>query len=414
MKKIFFVLGILTLGFSGFGQSAGAPGAKSTSNEAALTIYKRLAKEIAVRTGKSDDLTVIARLPLRIVFLQDVSRSSAQADYVDFTRNFCSRFLTELGKAQGKLGIAPEKRVLVSYYPYQHHIYQRSNVVKDVQLRPRAGVVDLIASTIPNQRISVRGESPLGHDSSGSRRQLIQLLGDTSNVVIIQITPSTLNEDPDNPRNERIIKRFDARTGQLDSTNIVPFGDIDTPFQTESKLLGNSQDVHIWLYGPERFNPNGLLARGQDSGTQEVVPNDVGPKRRGSGFPTVFAFLLLLLGIGVAIYRFLIKTSTIDFDGVRRQVTSSKPLTIVTETGKQGNVLVLPNQYKGTLQGGMVLAEISLTGFLGEPQIRATGGTTMLVNNSPKLSTLLTQRPINIIFEDASKNASVTIPIKTI
>jgi hypothetical protein len=431
MKKLFVPLLTLLLSISVFSQDAGTNGTKSTSNEAAVTIYKRLAKEVAMRSGRPDDLTTLARTPIRIVFLQDISRSSAQADYVDFTRNFCSRFLTQLGKAQSQARIAPVDRALISYFPYQHDLYKKSHVIRDMQLRPGAGVVDLVASTIPNQTIKVPGKSSLGHNSSGSRRQLIELISNTPNLVIVQITPSTLNEDPDNPSNERKIKRVDARTGELDFSNIVPYGDIDTPFQTESKPLGPSQDVHIWLYGPTRFEGN-LLASDSKSGrsNQESAKANVPSQIRrqsatrstgGSAIPSAAAIVLLIVGIGLAIYRFLLKSATIDLNGVRKQVSGTKPLKIGTEAssgGEQassgGNVWKLSPEQMGTLSPGLDLAEITLAGFFGEPQIKPIGGVLMKVPTTQKLSVLLDSKATSIVFEVSSEKKSQELSVKLI
>jgi len=429
MKKLFVPLLTLLLSISVLSQDAGTNGTKSTSNEAAVTIYKRLAKEVAMRSGRPDDLTTLARTPIRIVFLQDISRSSAQADYVDFARNFCSRFLTQLGKAQSQARIAPDERALISYFPYQHDLYKKSHVIRDMQLRPGAGVVDLVASTIPNQTIKVQGKSSLGHNSSGSRRQLIELLSNTPNLVIVQITPSTLNEDPDNPSNEGKIKRVDARTGELDFSNIVPYGDIDTPFQTESKPLGPSQDVHIWLYGPTRFEGNLLASNYSKSGRnnrESAVPSQ---SRRqsatrstgGSAIPSAAAIVLLIVGIGFVIYRFLLKSATIDLNGVRKQVYGTKPLKIGTESSSGvaqassgGNVWKLSPEQMGTLPAGLDLAEIRLAGFFGEPQIKPIGGVLMKVANSQKLSVLLSSKATSIVFQDSSERASRELSVKLI
>ncbi len=425
MKPIAVLLFLAsTLSFC-WAQDGGTSTLTSRSEEAAKVVYKRMSEEVANRSGTSPEADPMGQMHLKIYFLQDTSQASARADYVDFVRTFSRRLLHLIGVAQSKAQLSSARRDLISYYPYQMHLITLKNrFISGAPLIPKAlggTTIEQIARTIPNQRIPVAGETSLGHDSSGARRELLDRLHSDPKTLIIQITPSTLNQDPDHPANDAKIVKINSRTGLMDGTEFVPYDEADIPFQTDQGGLSDSQrptDVHIWLYGPTGFDLSST-STGTSSGGTDTAGRNGGAS--GVTVQTSSPLLIIFLGvIGIALcgllYRFLLLKITVEVGNQRRRISGSSttPIYLGKPASPTANSFVLPLAYcQFDSHQGRQVGIVKMVGLLGEIQVEPYGEFRMKAIGVEKMAQLLSSKTLKFVFYDSLNQETQEIPAST-
>ncbi|MEJ5169399.1 MAG: hypothetical protein WHU10_00265 [Fimbriimonadales bacterium] len=210
------------------------------------TIRTWIATEFGRRgpEGKtSDDPLRHARW--HFVFLVNTTNFARRSAYAQFVQNTIQRFLTR----QAELSEGDPKDRF-SVYTYQLSLNDARPSLKDKALDGAA--IETFRREFPS--VPERGLQ-VGHDNAGSRRALLQKLGDPDQdrpIVMIQFTDIAINEAPKNQPLDRRIRALNGQTGALDGLPWFPY---ETPGQPFSAFDGKSTyDVHVWLYGPARFS----------------------------------------------------------------------------------------------------------------------------------------------------------------
>jgi hypothetical protein len=390
----------------------------SRSDFAAQSVFDRIAKEVAKRSGHPEDLDSIGRASLRITFLMDSSQNTAKDFLPVFEKKLVSGILRRIGNAQLKASVSQDQLDLVSVYPYQLHLIQDPKwSLSDRVLKKGEGTVEAVIDHIPPQRVQVAGEGELGHDSSGARAALIKLLGPNANSgdrqnLIIQMTPTAVNSDPKDPENNKKLVEEDARAGLLDGTDFSVFDDDGRFYQTDAPGQGvSASDVHVWVYGPQNFK---LVAAGTGSPAPQAGPvgqNANAPDSAGPPVPLIIVGVLVLAAIGYVIYRFTLKVP-VEMDGEIAKAGFSRPIAVIVAGGKIGeNTLQISPQRKGNVGEGLKVGEITMPLLFGGPKISGAGGHTMYVLNSSTPELSLGQRVTNISFGKGEARTA-TIPFK--
>lgn len=401
--KSALILALVALVSSSFAQ--GGSGPTSRADATVQAVYDRLAREVAERSGNAHDLEAVGRNPMRIVFLVDSSQASEKDYYNEFVRKVASGLLRKIGMAQSAARVSDDARDDVWLFPYQMDLI-REAAVKSKRLKSGEGTVQAIMSGVPNARIPQAGETNRGHDSSRARRSLMAELGPAfgpRETVIVQVTPTSANADPDHPDNDQRIKNLDARTGLLDGVDYVVYRDDGRYFQTDAPGRGIApSDVYIWLYGPARF---------------EVPPKSVAPILHPSptdGTPAHPAPIGLYLGLAALAvvaaylaYRLTLKIP-VRLGNEVRKVGPMGTVKIMTAGGKGGeDVLLIPDERRGNVGGAVKVGEINLPFFAGGPKVAGAGGYTLSVNNSPKSDIPLSSKPTLARFAKGDQSTTV-------
>ena len=354
------------------------------SQTVADTIYSRICKAIAQRSGNADDLNSIARNQTHFVFLIDTSQAHDKEAFTESAKKFCIRFVQKIGQDQDRLQVPRELRSQVSLYPYQlslitdpAHILERGLVFKG------GGVIQKLSAAIPSDRVPMPGERLRGHDSSGSRYTLFQRLSAVSGpieTVIIQITNTSINQDPDHPGNDRKIRAIDARTGLMEGQRWIPYDEAGGVFSSDDPGAGIAPyDLFIWTYGPESFNVPPPLSK-RIGNVSRHVPIKT-PSEPNFGF---WVASLLAAGIVGYCWTYFRHQYQVELDGGAAYARRGGTVELVTSgSGKAGqHVLTLPPSLAGNANAGEVIGKVEIPWF-GEPLLRPAKPWTLLADETP-------------------------------
>jgi hypothetical protein len=397
MKYILLLL-LMVLSVAHAQDSGGSDAGTSKSDLAAQSIFDRLSREVASRSGTPQVDSAIGRAPLHITFLMDSSQNSAKDFLPVFEKKVVAGVLRRIGLAQAKAAIDPAQDDSVSVFPYQLRLIDDSaHILSDSVLQKGAGTVEKAIDKIPSQRIPVAGEGELGHDSSGARSEIISKLrsdGSDRQNIIIQMTPTSVNSDPSDPSLNAKMVRVDARAGALDGTGFVVYNDDGRYYQTDPPGQGvSASDVHVWIYGPSTIH---LLP----ANSPQDLSNAAKPQADQSAASAPIALYAILavaaVAVGYLVYRFMLKIP-VEMDGEIAKAGFSRPVSIVVSGGKLGeNCLQISPQLKGTVGDGLKVGQITVPLLFGGPRVSGGGGHTMFVSNSaaPEISLTRKARPL--------------------
>ena len=403
--KIFLPLLSLAISAICFGQVPAEP--TSRSDEVAKSIYDRIAKEVSIRSGNPNDPEAIGRNPMRVVFLVDTSQATDKDYFPPFVAKVAAGVLRRIGGAQLAAKMSDDALDDVWFYPYQLDLIQDAeHVVTGQRLKKGGGTVQKIVDAIPAKRLPIPGEGNRGHDSSKSRRTLIDLLGRASaerETVIIQVTTMPANSDPDHPENHAKITGIDARSGLLEGTDYMVYQDDGRYYQTDSPGGGvSAADVHVWLYGPAKFEvppPSADQTTTTGSTTGGTTGTTGGGEQPKPINPVVFVILVPIgAAVGYLAYRFFAKFE-VSLGDERRKVGTTSPIAIVTVGHKGGNQTVqISAQKLGQLSKGVIVGQISVPFFAGGPRIKGDGGHQLYVNSAQVTELQLGRKESQVAF----------------